>query len=79
MLILFQISLVFVQLGIVLIAYCADKTNKDVYQDIVKQYTGTFGLFICNIGIVIHVFGACITSLVIIADQLDQGWFLIDF
>ncbi len=66
-----------VQTGIVLIAYCSDIVRRNSYQDVVEEFTGKFGLFFCNIFIVVHDFGACVTFLVILADQLDQGMYLI--
>lgn len=65
-------------LGLIANAHCADLGGKDTLQDVVHHYVGKAGLVACNIFIFIHNFGACIALLVVIADQIDRGVYIVD-
>ena len=68
-----QFALLLVQSGLLVMAYCSDVARQDTYQDVVNLFCGKIGLYICRLFIAVHNTGACITFLVIIGDQLDQG------
>ena len=60
-------------LGLISNAHCADICGKDSLHAVVNHYCGTVALAVCNIFVFIHNFGACVTLLVIIADQIDRS------
>ena len=57
----------------VLIIYCGDVVNEYSYQGIVRHLLGPYWFGCANMVIVIHNMGCCITYLLVVADQIDQG------
>lgn len=57
-------------------ASCGQICGKLTYQETVAYYMGPLANFLCNIFIIIHNWGTCITMLVILADQIDQSKWL---
>ena len=64
--------LIFIIISLYLISECADITNADTYQHIMRSLCGFKAFVACNILIFLQNFGTCIIFMVILGDQLDQ-------
>ena len=69
-------SVSLIALALIILAYLSECSGRATYQAMMEHYLGRMGLYICNVFICLHNFGACVTFLVILADQLDQCEYL---
>lgn len=68
-----QVCIAVVTVGMFMMAYCADQCGLGTYQCVVGHFCGPKAYLLCNIAIVLHNWGTCITMLVIVADQIDSS------
>lgn len=64
--------LVFVVVGLMILAYCSDINNTSNYQDVVLSVCGKNAQRFCAFTIMTYCFGTCITFLIIIGDQWEE-------
>ena len=67
-----MISLVFIILTLIILAYASDFTKTTTMQATFAALCGQKCLFVCAVCIAIYSFGGCITYLIIIGDQFDR-------
>lgn len=70
---LLVIILVFVIGALFILAHFADVRRSCTYQDVVLSICGPVWHGICAAIIILYLFGACVTFLIVIADQYERG------
>jgi sodium-coupled neutral amino acid transporter 7/8 len=65
--------LVFITGSFVMLAYCADKSGAQNYQEIVRDFLGGKFYILTQICVLIYMFGTSIAYMILIADQLEKG------
>lgn len=70
--ILQMVMLVFIICSLLVLALCADIKRSSTYQDVVSSMCGPRGRVFCEVCIILYCFGACITFLIVIGDQMEK-------
>lgn len=63
---------VFVVIGLLVLAYCVEETQKGTYEDVMLGVLGPYAKAIAEFCVAIYCFGTTITFLVVIGDQIDD-------
>lgn len=64
---------VFVVIGLLVLAYCVEETQKGTYEDVMFGVLGPYAKAIAEFCVAIYCFGTTITFLVVIGDQIDDS------
>lgn len=64
--------LIFITMGLVILANSSDITKTVSMQDTLAGLCGPTSLIICGICVTIYSFGCCLTFIIIIGDQFDR-------
>ena len=56
-----------------MLSYTAEKSQSSSFQDIIQAMCGEYWQIVNSICIILYMFGCCVTFLILIGDQLEQG------
>ena len=59
-----------------MLSYCAEKSQSSSFQDIICGMVGARWQTLNSLCIIFYMFGCCVTFLILIGDQLEQGLYL---
>ena len=76
---LLQCLLVFITGAFPILAYCANKHGSQYFQDIIRELLGPRAYFATQILLVLFMFGATITYMIVIGDQMEKGMWSFSF
>ena len=62
-----------------ILAYCANKHGSQYFQDIIRELLGPRAYFATQILLVLFMFGATITYMIVIGDQMEKGMWSFSF
>ena len=71
---LVHLALIVIVVGAMyMLSYCAEKSQSGSFQDIICGMCGEKWLTLNSLCIIFYMFGCCVTFLILIGDQLEQG------
>ena len=67
----------FVVIGLMVLAYCVEKTQLGTYEDVIQGMLGPYAKAIVELCVAVYCFGTTIAFLVVIGDQIDDSTLLV--